>query len=342
MTIPPEAVLKELSELLPDLPGEVQSLLSQIPAGTVTTYGDLARALGDERARSARWLGDYLSNHAHTESCPCHRVVRSNGEIGLSVLGDPLLKAKRLRAEGISVSDTGKVDFTQRWTDFHSSRPLECLRQFQVQLAARVKSSPLQKSPRTLGGIDAAYTSDGHVIAAYVELDADSLEVCSEHGLIRPVSFPYIPGYLTFRELPAMLELCLQIRDHQGLADVIFCDGNGQLHPWRAGIATCLGVALDHPMIGIGKSLLCGRVQPEQISDRSLAVKADDENIAAAVGHENSTKRVYASVGHRITLSEAVQLTEQSQGKRVLPVPIQLADRLSKRLKRPDEKGRFH
>ena len=87
---------------LPDLPGALRHLLAQIPAGRVTTYGDLARALGDVRA--ARWVGEALArDHEHTADCACHRVVRSTGEVGLSIDGTTARKARRLKAEGISV-----------------------------------------------------------------------------------------------------------------------------------------------------------------------------------------------------------------------------------------------
>lgn len=330
--------LAELMNLIPDLEAEVQKLLQQIPAGMVSTYGDLAVALGDDKTRSARWLGEYLTHHSHTSDCMCHRVVRKNGDIGLYVTGDPQVKAERLSREGVVVDETGRVRLTNRFTQFHSTSPLKGLRDFQQQLARQVKNLPVRRVPKTFGGIDVAYSRDGRACAAYVQIDARSLEPIYEQTLVRPVSFPYIPGYLTFRELPVMFELCQEVQRAGKLADVLFCDGNGRLHPWRAGIATCLGVLLDHPCIGVGKSLLCGKV----IADSLVSGEFDGVNrlvmdgehvIGAEVSSTRKAKPVYVSVGQRITLSQAIEFTLKSISKHRLPETVFLADRLTKRLK---------
>ncbi|WP_437192630.1 endonuclease V [Planctomicrobium sp. SH527] len=330
--------LAELLDLLPDLEAEVQELLHQIPAGAVSTYGDLAVALGDDKTRSARWLGEYLTHHAHTANCVCHRVVRKNGDLGLYVTGDPQEKAELLISEGVSVDETGRVRQLNRFTHFHSSSPLKRLRDLQQQLVRQVKNLPVRKIPKTFGGIDVAYSRDGRACAAYVQLNARTLEPVYEQTLIRPVSFPYIPGYLTFRELPVMFELCLEVVRAGKMADVLFCDGNGRLHPWRAGIATCLGVLLNHPCIGVGKSLLCGSVvTAPHGSDESVPVDRlvmdGNQVIGAEIQSPRKTKPVYVSVGQLVTLSQAIEFTIQSISKHRIPEPVFLADRLTKRLK---------
>ena len=88
---------------IPDLPLQLRELLEQVPAGRVTTYGDLAEALGDVAA--ARWVGSYLLDHPHDGDCPCHRVVRRTGELGLFITGDEADKQRRLTADGVPVSD---------------------------------------------------------------------------------------------------------------------------------------------------------------------------------------------------------------------------------------------
>lgn len=322
--------------LLPqvDLQAEVLLLLDQIPRGSVTTYGDLAQALGDERARSARWLGEFLQNHPHHATCPCHRVVRATGEIGLHVSGDPLVKRSLLEQEGIPVTAAGIVDLSRRFHGLHSSRPLERLREFQRKLGGAVSETPLTIVPRTVAGVDVAYRRDGLACGAYVLLDLASGNVLEEFTLTLPVTFPYIPGYLTYRELPAMLELCRRAQAEGKLADVIFCDGNGRLHPWRAGIATCLGVLLDHPVIGIGKSLLCGRVDLKEMTAGELREVIDhEERIGYAVKANDRARAVYVSVGHRAELGEAALLAKQLMTQHRVPEPIYFADRLSKRLR---------
>ncbi len=332
-----ERALTDLHELIPDLPADVRELLDQIPAGCVTTYGDLARALGDEKTRSARWIGEFLAHHDHNSACPCHRVVRSNGEIGLFVEQSSTEKRKRLRAEKIQVSQAGIVDLSSKFTAFVSLKPLERLRNFQKEIARKTSFSSLNSPPKTIAGVDVAYRDPQTACAAYVLLDATTLEVKWEKTIILPVRFPYIPGYLTFRELPVLLELCRTIREQDLLADVIFVDGNGQLHPWRAGIATCLGVLLDHPVIGVSKSLLCGKT--ESRSGPTSAIRLPNESgqmtdVGMAVNAPSRASPFYVSVGHRITLSHATELAMRALTKHSLPEPVFLADRLSKRAKK--------
>jgi deoxyribonuclease V len=322
----------------PDLRRLVLSLLRQIPAGRVSTYGDLARALGDERTRSARWLGEFLKNHPHASDCPCHRIVRSTGEIGLHITGDPLIKGRLLRREGIFVSAEGTVELNERFTDFDSPQPLALLRKFQRDLGRQVRQRRLSRTPKTFAGVDVAYRSDGTACGAYVLLDAKTLEVQHEIRCFMEVEFPYIPGYLTYRELPVMWELCRQAREAGRLADVIFCDGNGRLHPWRAGIAVCLGVTLDHPVIGIGKSLLCGTTDPgSRNSEEPFPIFDQEEPVAMGVKTHSGSRPVFVSVGNRISLSQATLLARQAMTQHRVPEPIYFADRLTKRLRREAE-----
>jgi deoxyribonuclease V len=353
MTVPP--ALPQVG-----LRTEVLQLLRQIPGGRVTTYGDLARALGDDKARSARWLGEFLQSHPHAQDCPCHRVVRATGEIGLHHTGDPRRKAALLEREGVTVSPVGKADVANRWTQFVGTRPLEQLREFQKLLVAQVREIPLSAPPGTIAGVDVAYRADGTGCGAYVLLDAATLETLAELTLTLPVEFPYIPGYLTFRELPIMLALCRQAAAQGQLADVIFCDGNGRLHPWRAGIAACLGAMLGHPVIGVGKSLLCGRIEPanSQGADKTKqggrvrcaahgpverrlapgaiqlpAIVDAGEIIGRVIQSSPHGKPYYVSVGNYVTLDEAAEIARSAARDHRLPEPIHLADRLTKRLK---------
>jgi Deoxyinosine 3''endonuclease (endonuclease V) len=314
-----------------DLPGEALQLVRQIPAGSVTTYGDLARALGDEATRAARWLGELIAHHEHTPDCPCHRVVRSNGEIGLYVTGSPQDKARLLTKEGVAVSETGQVDLSLRFTDFQSTRPLERLRNFQYSLRPRLKQTTLRTKVRTVSGVDVAYGSDGTARGAFVTLEARTGEVLEIRTLRWETNFPYIPGYLTFRELPVMVRLCRQAQEEGILGDVLFCDGNGQLHPWQAGIATCLGVLLDHPTIGVGKSLLCGRIRSESANPAAIPVELNGKQIGMAIRLSEKHRPVYISVGHRLKLDQAAEIARQSFQTHRVPEPIFHADRITRR-----------
>lgn len=324
-------------EGVPDLVGELRELLRQVPTGRVTMYGELARALGDVRA--ARWIGEFLvREHGHTTDCPCHRVVRSTGEIGLYVSGNEREKASRLRAEGVAVRN-GHVDTRTalRAAEFVSSSPLTRLSAFQDEVGRRVRMSLLTESPEFLCGLDVAYAEDGTAVGAAVVLSVDRLDLVREFTCRRPAAFPYIPGYLAFRELPVLLDLWTQIASKFPSGVLCFVDGNGRLHPRRAGIASCFGLLADVPTIGIGKSLLCGRVTPPTGERANPAVQPGDivlgdEVIGRAVRPDDSTgPPVYASVGHRLTLDEVAAWTKEVWRSRRLPEPIWLADRLSKR-----------
>ena len=122
------------------------------------------------------------------------------------------------------------------------------LRAYQTSLREQVRFEPLASDPRTIAGVDVAYRNDGTACGAYVELDAQTQRVVREVQATRDVTFPYLPGYLTFRELPVLYDVCRKAASESALADVIFVDGNGLLQSLRrAGIATCLGVVLDWP-----------------------------------------------------------------------------------------------
>ena len=125
---------------LPDLPAELEQLLSQVPAGKITTYGDLAVALGDVAA--SRWIGTYLLHDESTHDWPTHRVVRSDGSLGLYAHGDASAKAARLSAEDVAVTD-GKVNLDRSGVrKFRTNRPLEALRRMQNRLPEQCVIEP--------------------------------------------------------------------------------------------------------------------------------------------------------------------------------------------------------
>src|SRR5262249_17420027 len=148
--------------------------------------------------------------------------------------------------------------------DFVSSRPLEKLEQLQRDLLSRISLEPPDRPSELAGGLDTSYASISpagpiEAAAAYALVDVRSGRLEWSLTIRRQVRFPYIPGFLTFRESPLYLELLTEARRLGRLADVVFVDGNGILHHRRAGVASHTGVAASVPTIGIGKSLLCGQ-----------------------------------------------------------------------------------
>ncbi|QDU78354.1 Endonuclease V [Polystyrenella longa] len=315
---------------LPDLAVWIRHLLRQIPMGKVMTYGQVARLMGNITA--ARYIGEYARRHDHTNECPCHRLVRQTGELGLYVSGETREKETRLRAEGV-IFKGDHVDLKQSgWQpdgDLFNS-PLTELHEYQESICRAVKTSPLTGPIKLIAGVDLAYPKKGIGQAACVILNARTLKV--EHELIQrsSISFPYISGYLAFRELPLLLSIWEELVRQNIEPDLIFVDGNGQLHPRKAGIASCLGVEINKPTIGIGKSLLCGSVPKGDETERPVLFQ--NETIGMAITSRRSQKPYYVSVGHRLTLAEAVDWTHRAgkQKKHRLPEPIFLADRLSR------------
>jgi deoxyribonuclease V len=312
-----------------DLPAELQRLLQQVPRGRVTTYGRLAAALGDRTA--ARWVGEYLVDHPHDERCPCHRVVRETGDAGLYIAGDSDAKLSRLRKEGIRIT-AGRVDLDDPFEAFASSAPLARLHAFQLDLPTRLQLTPLGEGIRHVAGIDAAYRDGATAVGAIVVVDAESLETVWSTTVLSAVRFPYISGYLAFRELPVMLRAWDAARKDGPPIDAVLIDGNGRLHPRRAGIACCFGLLVDVPVIGIGKTLLCGRVDLAGMrSDEFRPVEHDGEQIGLAVRCGERSRPVYVSPGNRCDLASAARLVKRLMNRRRLPEPLQRADRLSKR-----------
>ena len=187
---------------------------------------------------------------------------------------------------------------------------------------------------KQVAGVDAAFAEGGRIIrAAAVLLDYPGL-VRTGHALIeRPTAFPYVPGLLSFREVPVLLEAINQLPT---MPDLILCDGHGYSHPRRFGLACHLGLWLDTPTIGVAKSRLTGaHDEPGPAKGNVAWLFADKglrpgERIGAVLRTRERVKPVYVSAGHRVSLRTAVALTLGCATRYRLPEPTRLADKLSK------------
>lgn len=315
----------------PDLAAELATRIGKIPRGRITTFGDLARSLGDRHA--AVWVAQSIAQHAHTRRCRCHRVLRVTGELELRT-DAAKGQLQRLLQEGVPVADRpagglrAKFDVTDPFTDFGGIPPLKPLADWLDRAANVVRDEPLRSVPRTVAGFDVAYPGEGRAIAAGVVIDRMTKEVLWSDRAEAPVDFPYLPGYLAFRELPSLLAVHKAMHDSGYVPDVNFIDGQGRLHPRRAGIATDFAAVTGEPTIGVGKSLLCGRVagteSPADVVDAG-------ERIGVCLRNHYDSRPVYVSVGGYLTLDEAVALTREFFAEFRLPLPTHRADRLSKR-----------
>lgn len=321
------AVKPELE--IPDLRRHVLELLRQVPRGKVTTYRALALALGDPMA--ARAVGLILAANERPDLYPCYKVVHSDGRVGeYSAPGGTAAKIERLQAEGVPVEDGRVVNLRAHvFHTFETDRPLQRLRELQEELAARVRVEPLPEEPGTVGGVDLSYPGPWEGVGAHVRIERATGRVLASRTMRRPVSFPYIPTYLAFRELPVLLPLLGQVRAEGDLADVLMVDGSGILHHRSAGIASHLGVLLDLPTIGVIKRLLYGRVDTREMSVKETRPVRDPHTgatIGMAIKTAERADPIYVSVGHRVDLDTAVRLVLELS-RRKLPEPIRLAHR---------------
>lgn len=321
----------------PDLERALRRLIGQIPRGRAATCGALARALGDVAA--SRWIGKFLRDHRHDESCVCHRVVLAGGELGGYITGDVAAKAARLRAEGVAFAGERVDASTALFDAFRSDRPLERLARQQTALLERLCMEDEPQPAQLVGGVDVSYADDEGV-AAYSLVALDSGERLWTTTLRRRVAFPYITSYLAYRELPLLLALLDVVRREDRLADVVLVDGSGILHPRGAGVASQLGIVADIPTIGVTKKLLCGRVDLKNMTPGEVRpITIDHRQAGVAIRHRPTSPRpLFVSPGHRISVDSATNITRRLLLGRALPEPIYWSDRLSRCEARTDRR----
>ena len=159
---------------------------------------------------------------------------------------------------------------------------------------------------RRVCGIDVGFEEDGKVTrAAIVVLAFPSLELV-EHALARrPTSFPYVPGLLSFREIPAVLEALAKLKTRP---DLLLCDGQGIAHPRRCGLASHTGLAAGLPSIGVAKTRLIGEHrEPGRRRGAWAPLRDAGETIGAVLRTRSGVKPVYVSIGHRVSLPTAIR-----------------------------------
>jgi len=219
----------------------------------------------------------------------------------------------------------------------------------QEELRAHVVAEDRFDEIRRVAGVDVGYDRRGREAtarAAVAVLSFPGLEPLADAVATVEVTFPYVPGLLSFRELPAVLaaldRLAQEAPEH--LPDLLVCDAHGQAHPRRFGLACHLGVLTDTPSIGVAKNLLVGvhdELPPERGAWRPLVDPkagggsggggARGETIGAVVRTRTGVRPVYVSVGHRVSLETAVDLTLRLAPRYRLPETTRRADRLASR-----------
>ncbi len=179
---------------------------------------------------------------------------------------------------------------------------------------------------KTIAGVDASYRDEAR--AVIVVLTFPALEVVEEVVAARASAFPYVPGLLSFREVPVVLDALEKLTVRP---DILMCDGQGYAHPRRLGLASHLGVYLDMPSIGCAKSRLIGSYHEPGPNPGDRAPLMDrGEMIGMVLRSKSRTNPLFISSGHRVDLATAVELVMRCLRGYRLPEPTRLADRLSK------------
>lgn len=206
-------------------------------------------------------------------------------------------------------------------------------------LAARVERADRLGEVRLVAGVDTSSMfrrQNAPVHAAVVVTDAATDEIVDLGEWSEAPPFPYVPGYLGFRECPALVRAFERLRRPP---DLILVDGQGISHPRRLGIASHFGAMLDLPTIGIAKSILVGEPQGTlgpHPGDR-IALVHQQETVAAALRTRARAAPVYVSTGHRVSLPTALDWALRLSGGYRLPRPIRLAHAAANALRRRQE-----
>lgn len=201
----------------------------------------------------------------------------------------------------------------------------------QKELSEKVRIEPLKRPLRYIAGADASYL-DERIIGVLSLFSYTKMELLEEAWSIDKVRFPYIPGLLSFREGPVLLET---IEKLSLKPDLILFDGHGICHPKRLGIASHMGVLLNIPTIGVAKSLLTGRYKEPglKMGERSY-IYIDGDKRGVALRTRSYTKPLFVSPGHLINIEDSIEVVLNCCKGYRSPEPIRRAHILSRAIKR--------
>ena len=200
----------------------------------------------------------------------------------------------------------------------------------QTRWAGRVVARGAPRNPlRSVVGVDCSIRPDGVLVAAAVRCLAPGWEPVEMRLASGRPGMPYVPGLLSFREAPLVLEALRGIAEEP---DVVLVDGQGLAHPRRLGLACHLGLHLDVPVVGCAKSRLVGAHEaPGGERGARTPLRDGRERIGTVLRTRSGVKPVYVSVGHRIALRSAERVVLETCTRYRLPEPVRHADRLSRR-----------
>jgi len=290
-------------------------LVRQIPEGKISSYGEVAKALGDIIA--SRAVGRMMNQNPNADNMPCFKIVHSDGRIGGFGLGIDD-KIRRLKEENVLVKKDRIVDFENVFfNDFKTKYPLKQLRREQIELSKNVILQDNFSEIETVAGIDVAYPNNEfeEALGACVIMDYKTREIIEEETVSAKTEFPYISTYLAYRELPVIKELFKKLKTKP---TIFMFDGNGVMHPYNFGLASHAGVTLDIASIGVAKSLLYGKITKD-------VVYFNGKKRGYAYFPSKKVKNpIYVSPGHRVSFETSLDIVKHFSGYKI-PEPLRKA-----------------
>ena len=216
-----------------------------------------------------------------------------------------------------------KIKQPQNWP-----KTLEDAEIIQQQLCSKVSQTDQLNTVKFVAGVDVGFSDNDTISqAAVVVLSFPDLQL-QDYAISRgQTTFPYVPGFLSFREVPVVLNALTKLTI---TPDIILCDGQGIAHPKRFGLACHLGVLTDIPTIGVAKSRFIG-IHEELPSQKGSWKPLIDQGeiIGAVVRSRTNVKPIYVSIGHKISLETAINYLWRCLTQYRLPETTRLADRLA-------------
>lgn len=200
-------------------------------------------------------------------------------------------------------------------------------KQIQSQLATKINLKDDFSGISKVAGLDVGFENNNSVaIGGIVILSFPEFKVIEKRLSKRKVVFPYVPGYLSFREIPVLLQAFDKIRNKP---DLVICDGQGIAHPRRFGLACHLGILIDLPAIGAGKSRLIGHYTEPSLKKGAFSpLIHNSESIGGVVRTRQGCKPLFISPGHKISISSAIAWTMRCCVKYRIPETTRQAHRL--------------
>ena len=210
-------------------------------------------------------------------------------------------------------------------------KDLKRARKLQETLQRKVSIAPLKKKPEYIAGVDASFLNN-KVIGVACLYNYPNMLLAEEAYAVAEILFPYIPGFLSFREGPVIIRA---IRSLKIKPDLILFDGQGIAHPKGLGIASHIGVLLDMPTIGCAKSRLIGEYkEPGMKKGNQSSLRYHGKIVGAVLRTRDDVRPLFVSPGNKIDLRGSIEIALGCTQKYRLPEPLRRADFISKKIKR--------